>query len=283
MKKALNQFLAILLLLLGWHHLYGGTCRGDSASFKIVPERISERYARLNTPVYFVCDTMIVPKGKTSYIFAGAQIAWAANTSKNKVIHVYGNLIIEGWEEEPVTFAGSLKQFELGLKPSDEKWGGILVEEEGSVIASYANFFHAPVAIASFSEKVQLKNVFLRDVEYLFGPLSNTQITTRDYSIKSLDFSLFDGKNSVTSNETQHPISTPTPTPKKPDATAVKQKNLGVTWWIIGGGALAAGAGLTYYFIQNNPGPTNPLSPDTPGSPDPILNNPSLPTITPRN
>ncbi len=202
---------------------------------------------------------MEVRKGETVYIYAGTQLAWNASTTKTRIIDVKGTLMLEGWEEEPVTVSGTLEEFPFGLKPSSEKWDGFLVETGGELHLNRVRLYNAPTAIISFSENVSLRKVHFKGVQGIIGPNKEVRIEGRDADIDSLDF------HNMQSQKLIEVQAVDSGSAKPAAATTLKPRKNTLGWSLLGTGALLAGGGLVWYLVDDkgvtpSPGVTNLFS-----------------------
>ena len=269
MRRTLHLTLGLLLLASLSGPAIAGQCSGDSVSLRYMPSLLGKKYSRIRTPHFFPCDTMEVRQGDTSYIYSGAQLAWNAASTKKRLIHVKGTLIIEGWEEEPVTIAGTLEEFAFGHKAGPGQWEGFLVEAEGELRLNWARLYNAPSAIVSYSEKVSLKKVHVKGVQGIIGPHTNMIIENREADIESMDFKNMDSQQDAL-------MVVPDSIPVKQDSViAPESKSHLLSWSLLGTGAIAAG-GLVWYLVAG------PEKNPTPGEPNPFSKMPDLPPDGPR-
>lgn len=269
MRRTANLTLGLILLANLSIPAQVGQCSGDSESLRYLPSLLGKKYTRIRTPHFFPCDTMVVRQGDTSYIYSGAQLAWNAASTKNRLIHVKGTLIIEGWEEEPVTIAGTLEEFAFGHKAGPGQWDGFLVEADGELRLNWVRLYNTPLAIVSHSEKVSLKKVHVREVQGLIGPHTNLRIDNREADIEFMDFKKMESQQDVLTL-------VPDSIPAKKDSATVSETNSHLPLWsLLGSGVLAAG-GLIWYFSAG------PEKDPNPGEPNLFGKKPDLPEDGPR-
>ncbi|MEO6098596.1 MAG: hypothetical protein ABIW76_24165 [Fibrobacteria bacterium] len=182
--------LGLLLLTIASGISHANTCADGKQESHMLPERIGRPESGIPEAYLLKCDTMEVGVGDTTRIFSSQKVHFGPASTEKKIILVRGTLIVEGTANSPTMFAGSLTEFEFGLKPGKAAWGGFRVAETGTLILKNAMINNATFAIDSRSQNVRLEHIYTKGCLNLVKP--GNEFVKLDFTgttITSLDFS----------------------------------------------------------------------------------------------
>ncbi len=262
------------LIVLAWVAFsWASNCVDNRDYFQNLPPEIGKE-DQFGKYLYALnCDTVYVRKGVTTVINPGTMV-YFAKPSLNCVIKVEGTLIVKGTKNSYVSFSGSLDSTRTGPEAGKKQWGGIEIEDGGSVNIEFAGFMRAPTPITSFSKQVKIVNTWFKGSTGIVLPDGSLYPMEKSWhAINSLD--LTQGNSDRNATQAEKPANTISQSEKS--ALLEKNENGFWTWKKIAGGAavlVAVGVGAE---LAMAPGKSTPkTSPETTDKKSPIGDPPSL-------
>lgn len=241
-----------------------GACEGESTPARFFPRVLGRPHASIRTPYQMPCDTMEVRIGDTCTVYPGVMVHFGPQSTKEKVILIRGRLEVLGSEDAPVYFSGTLADGDFGLKPGTGDWGGFRIDPAGEAEFSNTRIFKAMPALLSKSERVRFSKVVFKQSLDFKGPNGKgLTLEFKETKIETMDFGTGPAPEriSLAGNDAA-----------KADPTIGGAKHPGspMTWTLLGGGTILAGAGLFWFLTEageTGPSPGGIEFPDRPTFP----------------
>lgn len=246
-------FLSLFLLAVGMGLSQANTCADGKQESHVLAERIGRPGSGIPEAYLLKCDTMEVRSGDTSWIFSSQKIHFGPGSTEKKIILVRGTLIVEGTSNSPAIFAGSLTEFEFGLKPGKAAWGGFRVAETGTLVLKNAMINNATFAIDSRSQNVRLEHVYTKGCLNFVKP--GNEFVKLDFTgttITSLNFAS-DQPNVAVSTD---PLEAKGINDRSGKAEKKKSFSKPLLWTGIGAATLGI-AGAAIWFLSSSDGGSN--------------------------
>lgn len=248
------SFLGLLTLTIASGISHANTCADGKLDSHKLPERIGRAESGIPEVYLLKCDTMEVAVGDTTRIFSSQKIHFGPASTEKKIILVRGVLIVQGTANSPTLFAGSLTEFEFGLKPGKAAWGGFRIAETGTLILKNAAIHNATFAIDSRSQNVLLEHIYTKGCLNLVKP--GNVFVKLDFTGTTITNLNFSPEDQTASNPAAQKI-------EKNASGKTEQKksfNKPLVWSAIGAAALGA-AGVTIWLASADKRRTNPPNP----------------------
>ncbi len=210
------------------------------------------------------CDTVHVPKGSKTVVYAGSFLHFAKKNSGNS-IQVEGTLILLGMKDRYVTLAGARDLRKTTVEPAKAPWSGITVLPGGSLEMSYTGMFGAANPVIVNSPDVKIVNSYFTGGKGIVRQDGSWYLLDSQFTaVNNLDFS------KPTDQAASDPASLPSRLSREEtqELLARDRKSFWgrpVTWFTLGGSAAAVSGYFIYLWLQ----PVKPVEVTPPMDPIP--------------